>query len=378
MSLFVKEKKFILLLDISSGSVSGALILRNKKSPPHILYYVKKDFKLRLETDEILEKKEMLKAVEYVCNKIQKETMVIPKEIHCFLASPWSQSKLHHIKIKEDKEFKFNESLLQKLVKKEINHLKKENEDLQIIDRRVVDTSLNGYSVETLDNKKVHSANIDVFVSFASADLITEIEDSIHKTFKLEMSFTSQMLADFVFIRSFVESKKEYIILNIGGNITEISLVKNNKLIATTSFPLGTNSVITTISKKMENNTTETASLFQCFLGGHLDEKKCSNILKDSDFARSLWRTLLKQALENLLPNRHLPDSIFLIADNTKMISWFAKTLRYGFFPEFTISNLEFDVIIMTRSMLSGLSDTAEGVSTETNMTIKTIFINQN
>ena len=129
----------------------------------------------------------------------------------------------------------------------------------------------------------------------------------------------------------------------------------------------------------MQKNTTETSSLLRCLLDGHLDEKKAAEILDTSNFALKLWKIELKQTLEKILSSRHVPDKIFLIVDGDKnTASWFAKILKYRFFHEFTISNIEFDVIIITRLMLHSFADAAEGVEPSTNITIKTIFINQN
>jgi cell division ATPase FtsA len=375
---FKKEEELVVLLDISSGSVSGALVLKNKKDLPLVLNYVVREFKFRHEFDQKIVMKEMLESLDYVCQKVQKETQALPQKIYCFLDAPWAQATLLRIVLKRDKEFNFTEALAQKLINEEIENFKNDRGDLkQIIDKRTIETSLNGYIVDNPHNKKARSANIEIFLSLASRYLVTKIEDKIQKTFKSKILFTSQSLTDFVFVRSIAESKKDYIILNIRSEYTEFSLVKNNNLKITNTFPLGINSIIRVAAKKMKKSITESSSLFYSFIGDSLEEENAIDISDVSKFAGEMWKSSLKQNLLEVLPNRHIPDNIFLIVDKN-IEPWFNQILQYKLFPEFTISNIEFNVIIITRSMLHNLYNLGEGVKPDPNISIKTIFINQN
>jgi cell division ATPase FtsA len=378
MGLFSKKEEIIIVLDISSGGVSGVVVLKNQKEPPFVLSSVKKEIKISYDLDPKILEKNILEEIDHVCEKLQKDTLLRPDKIYCVLATPWSDGQLRSISLKRDKEFKFTESLAQELILNEIKEIKKDHhEGMQIIDEKIFQISLNGYNIDKPEGKYAKSLDIKMFFSLTSRSVVRKIEDKVQKTFKSRIFFTSQMLADFIFIRNLSDGKKDSIVLDIGLEFTEMLLMKNAELWSVGSFAFGKNNLTKIVSETMQKSLPETQSLISSFANKHLDEGNLSPLEKAIDFALTMWQSSLKETLLEIWPKRHIPESIFLIADDN-MSDLFYNKLSYAFFGEFTISSLDFNVIIITRSMLHNFCSLAEGVNLSPSVFIKTIFINQN
>lgn len=375
-SLGAKTEELSVLLDISSGSVGGALVLRRKKAVPLILHTTRVDFSTRPELTEARLRRDMLDAIDSVCLEIQKRTLAVPEKVFCVLSTPWSHGEVRKIKHADKKEFRFSEKLAQKLILAETQNFKKTWSGLQdLLDRKITRIALNGYPTENPHGKKARNFEIDVYMSLADKELVGKIEEKIHKTFKARLAFTSQMFADFVVVRDAFELANDFIILNLGEEVTEVSILKDDYLVGTAFFPSGRAGIMRFVAKEISMSMHETKSLFSLHLGGLLDEKVNERFISAVAAAGRVWTEELKKVLFGLVPNRHLPHNIFLISDQ-KTENWLATYLGREFFPEFTTSHADFSVIMRAGEMLDVFAEFAIGAGGDAQLTRKSIFIN--
>lgn len=379
MGLFTKDSggDLTLILDIGSGSIGGALILKNKKGAPTILNTERKFFKPQNSFDELRVRKEMLETLDVVCVNLQKKVGTRPHKIYCILGTPWSHGELRAIELVEKKDFKFTEKFAQKLIAEEVGRFKKSgDENLVIIDQKTTKVALNGYNIEKPHGERARTLRLDVFLSVSSKDLAAKIEEKIHKTFKAQIAFTSQMFSDFIVVRDIFELQNDFLIINAGGEATDVVLIKDDHLVGTASFPFGHNSIIRLISKSLGKTLHETKSVFSLMRDGHMEVKESHAIARAIKSAASIWINNFKGILSDLAPTRHVPHNLFLISDD-KTYLWLQTLLNNKSFPEFTTAHGEFNVIIGDNRILHSFCHFAEGAERDAALTIKTIFINQ-
>ncbi len=371
------EEEIIAVLDISSGGVSGVIFLKDKKKLPFVLVTVSKRLPVRAAVDGLRLQKEILEMTDVVCGELQNRALVKPSKIYCILSTPWAHGELRSINVKKGKEFQFTEIYAQKLIASEILKLEGEiKKDLQIIDKKITKVSLNGYNVKSPHGQKTTAAVLEIFLSFAHKTWIQNLEDKIHKTFKSKIFFTSQMLADFVFARDFMSTSKDALILNIGAEITEVVFTKADYMTSTAFFPYGTSNFIRNMSLGLGKTIAETESLFRLHTDNSLDVQSKDLTERAVKFTIDMWQSGLKKLLLEMLPNRHLPQTVFLLAPE-EMASSVSSKISNQFFPEFTTGHTEFDVIIPSTKTLHDFYDKTETAKPSSNILIKTIYINQ-
>lgn len=366
------EEEIVAVLDISSGNVSGAIVLKNKKTLPFILATATQTFRIRPERTH----QDMLAAVHHVCTELQKNTQIKPSKIYCILSAPWSHGELRSVHVAREKQFQFTEIFAQKIITEEVLKFQKENQNpSQIIDKKITKVSLNGYTVKSPHGQKTHSVTMDVFLSVAPITLVEAIQDKIHTTFKSKIFFTSRMLADFIVARDTLSLSKEFIVLNVGAAMTEVLMSHNDVMAGTAFFPQGVRTIIETVAEKLQKSERETESLFRLSINQSLEENRTSVLRQAITMATDIWQSSLKQIFLEMFPNRHIPHQIFLVAP-AEFSPWMADRLSRKFFPEFTFGNVDFDVIIADTKTLHDFYNKAEHVQPDSTIIVSSLYIN--
>lgn len=379
MGLFFtkNEDEIVAVLDINSGSVGGAILLKNKKTHPLIIATSRRNFKFTASPDGARLEREMLESLDLVCQDLQKKTSKRPDKIYCVLSTPWSHGELRAIHHEKSKEFRFTEVFAEEMVKSEIQKFRSENSNLrQIVDRRITRVSLNGYPVDKPHGQSARMVTLDVFLSLSSKSVIDAVQDRVHKTWKSHIAFTSQIFSDFVFVRDIFDAKNDFIVINIGAEMTEVMVIKNDHLEGTAFFPYGSRNIIRAVALQLNRSVYESMSLFSLYSEELLSPDGGTFITEAMENSAELWRSELKRLLGEISSNRHLPKNIFLIAPES-MTNWFSSMFTTRFFPEFTTSGREFSVIIPNREILYNFCQYSEIVEQDDALSRKSIFINR-
>ncbi len=376
-SRFIKKEQIVAVFDIGSGSVGGSVIIISPNKKPQIISSVRKSFKNReFVSDEFL-KKEMLSNLEEVAKFLQKDIHAVPEKVYAFMSSPWATGSLRTINRKRKEGFVFTERFAKDLVKEEIEKFKKENKNLdEIIDRRVVKVLLNGYESPKPNGKRVKESEIQVFLSLSSVETIDQVEDVIMKTYHKNIKFTSQMFADFIVVRDIFDDVNDFITLNIDEEFTEVSIIQNDFLVGTASFPYGKKTFIREISKKLNKDISEVASVLSMHKDSHLDESHAKDLEKTIQEESKMWINSLKMVFRGLFGELLIPHNIFLIADISSR-KWFTNLLNKNNFPEFVTTEDSFNVILGDTNTLQPFCDILVGVKKDSNLIMQSIFINK-
>lgn len=371
------EEEFVVVLDIFSGGVSGVVVLKNRKKLPLVLATNTKTFRTREKISPDRFYREMIEAIDGVCLALQSKTKIIPAKIYCILSVPWSHGEIKSVHVVRDKEFYFTDTFAEKIMNEEISKFQKNNsKHSKIIDKKITKISLNGYTVKSPHGQKTKSVEIDFFLSVSPNAVVEAIQDKINKTFKSKILFTSQMLSDYIFVRNFLPTTKEFAVLNVGAEVSEVLISKNEFLVGTAFFPFGTKSILRKISEILNKTEGETESLLRLHVSGLLDEDISVDFKKALNVALDMWQSELKQIFLDILPNRHIPHQIFLLTDRVTSVC-LGERFNFRFFPEFTAGSMDFDVIINDTNTLRDFYNKTEYVTPDLNILIKAIYINQ-
>jgi len=371
-----KNKEEVLaVFDIGSGSVGGAILISSPNKKPIIISSFRKSFKLKDSISGESLTKEMLQSLEEVAKYLQKDIHRTPDKVFAILSSPWSSASLRSIKRKRPEGFVFTEKHAKELITEEISKFKKEAKDFdEIIDKRVVNVLLNGYEIPKPYGKRAKEAEIQIFLSLSSSDLVEKMESSIMKTYHKNIKFTSQMFADFIIVRDVFDRLNDFIILNVDEEITEVSVMRNDFLVGTASFPYGKNTFIRQIARNLNKDIAHISSLLSAHKDGHLDYAHMEKIdlaIKDESKA---WINSLKMIFRGLFIDLLIPHNIFLTTDKSSE-KWFMDLLKKNSFPEFTTTSDSFNVILSNSKTLRDFYDIGMNVKDDSNLTMQSIFI---
>ncbi|NVN96988.1 hypothetical protein HXX01_02030 [Candidatus Nomurabacteria bacterium] len=341
MGLFSsKKEKLVAIFDIGSGSVGGALVQMpaDGKSLPIILKSSRTDIVTRKELDFDLFLKDMILALGFASRSIYESKLGAPDEIVCVLASPWYVSEVRLVKINKEHSFTFTKSMIDELAKKEIVSLdslyKAKYGDVEslpeVIEHPIMSISLNGYQIDDPLGKKTRSVEMNMVVSLSPKSCLDIIKETISKSFHhTPVSFSSFMMNSYIAVRDRYMNHDSYLLLDIGGEVTDISIISKGVLKDSLSFPYGRKSLLRDISKKLKIELRDAKEIFNLYNKGVITEKDKARLEPILGGIGESWGISFKECISTLPKTLTLPNAIFLTIDSD-VKDWFVKIINNG------------------------------------------------
>ncbi|MFA5838480.1 MAG: hypothetical protein WC849_00880 [Candidatus Paceibacterota bacterium] len=388
------ERETNLIIDIGSGSVATAVvsISTDINLAPQILYISRKEIKYYGGLNSRRFLFSMITALEGSLSDIQKDFISKGKNIkinniHCFFSSLWHISQMRVLKSESIKEIKITKSIINKMIEDGEKNFElcqtKDNKtdfsknDIQIIEKKIMQIKLNGYETADPYHKIAKTIEMDFFISSVSKNIIKIFEDSLFRFFNdTKIYYHTFVNSVFTTLRDLNSSIDDYIFLDISGEITEVAIVKNGVLFDSVSFPLGKNTMVRKLSETLETNKEEALSRISLYKSDNLVEFSKSKISKAIDDTMRDWHQLLDLSIKKLLSNIALPQVVFFMSDDDikTLIGDFIKLYKFDDIDTFGklveikfIENEVFDKHIVYQ----------DNISRDQFLSLETVFLNK-
>ena len=388
MGIFGKcknKEELMLVFDIGSSSVGGALFYTQKSGAPKIIYSIREPVALENEINFDRFLASTVKSLEVVVNRICMAKLGAPKKIYCVLSSPWYASQTRVVKLKKNTPFVFNQKLADSLIQKEIllfeeEHLNKyvhAKDKIRPIELKNMKTILNGYGTQKPLNQKATELEMTIFISMSPEQVLQKIENAIGKHFySKDIKFSSFVMASFAVARDMFVHQESFLLIDIGGEITDISMVKKDILCSSISFPMGKNFIIRGVSSALNYSLDEAKSLISLYKDGHMapaTEKKIEPIINK---LRTEWLKKFQESLVNLSNDISIPATIFITVD-PDLVHFFTETIKTEQFNQYTLTESKFRIIFLGAQALHGIAIFKENIVHDSFLIIEAIYINR-
>jgi hypothetical protein len=388
MGIFSKskeEKELALVFDIGSSSIGGAIFEVQKSGFPKIILSIREPiiFEERIDTERFLSL--TLQSLDIVADKICKMGVGKLSRIFCVLSSPWYASQTRIIKLEKNTPFLFTSKLADSLIQKEISLLEEENlakfshtdNAIRPIEFKNMKTMLNGYMTPDPFNKKAKKLEMIIFVSMSGEQILKKIEKVMARHFHTEdIKFSSFAIASFTVARDIFVHQEDFLLVDIAGEVTDISIIKKDILNNSISFPLGRNFIIRKVAKSLNCTLSEAQSFISLYKDGHATkyiEKKIEPIINKS---KTEWLNGFQESLVNLSDDISVPATIFVTVDQdfTKFFSEIIKTEQFN---QYTLTESEFRIILLDAETLHGITAFKDNINRDPFLIIESIYLNR-
>jgi len=311
MGLFKKpERRSVALIDIGSASVGGAFVHLEAFSPPTIYYTARVPIELR---DGETCHEGMLRALSVLSQTLISHGAPILREttgsarVDSVLASvsaPWQQTKVLVASKEEANPFTFTHGLMDELVGKcEVPDSGKGR-----CHNSIIATILNGYDVADPFGKKVKRADLVILSSMLEEKVSSDIERSLRKHFHAhDVSLTAFAPLSYAVVRDMFPHEKDYLIIDVEGEATDLAFVKRGLLADVASVPQGTNALLSAISRSHTTITEGTT--------GVIDPNRNVKFADLVSRIEEQWLKGLEGALKDFSSRHALPRTVFLLSE---------------------------------------------------------------
>lgn len=312
-----KTKEVTLVVDIGSSSVGAALVSVSKGSTPKILFSAR--LPVVLQSEQVHQHRTfagIIRVLEQIMEKVAGERTAINKS-HIIFSSPWHLSKTNILKIDHEKPITITRDVIGKLIDEaEKKFISESHTDNKIVGHKVIRTRLNGYDTSNPHGKKAKNLEITFHGSVVAKKALESICRVIEKHFHTQDQNASAFpLVVWSAISAIMPDKRDYLIVDVRGETTELSLVTEGALMESLSFPQGKNALIQSVSDNLGQSSAAGLSLLNIIVHGNSWPSARTDVARSVQTFRQKWLEEYKETIRNMYSKAIEPAVIFLVAD---------------------------------------------------------------
>ncbi len=379
------KKELVAVFDVGSSGVGGALFYKDDTSSPEIIFSVREPIPFEESVDFNNFLNATVKALEEVSKKISLAKLGAPKKIFCVLSSTWYASQTRTVLLEKNTTFIFTAKLADSLIQKEVssfkeNYLKEHGyggDKVRLIEFKNMKTMLNGYTTLHPLDQKTKKVEMTLFLSVSSEMVIQKIEEAIgrHMHF-VDIKFSSFVLASFAVSRDMFVHRDNFLLIDVGGEITDIAMIKGDILRESISFPMGKNFLLREMAKSLQKTPDQVESIISLYNSHHAEKKISDKIDQALIQIKTNWLKKFQEALVGLSNDISIPSTIFLTSDDD-VAEWFVDTIKNEEFSQYTLTESKFKVIVINAAMLHGIATFKDLVVRDRFIIIESIYISR-
>ncbi len=333
-----------LILDVRSGSVS-ALILDKSKAGATKLILARR---VRVPLLAVYDEHRLMQYVEQAISELLKEMrkqVTSLTEIHVCVSTPWVHSQAREVAYKPNHPFEINSKLISRLVAEETDlyiadlSSAEGTTDNIVIESEITESRLNGYVSKPSANKQIETLEMELFFSSIEGWVAKSIDRAIRGVYSTrDIFFHSFAYLAIIGTRMIISpSITNYLIINIGGEVSEIHLISEGVAKQSTSIPLGAHTISREISTQTGLEVGAARSMYEAYRDGRVSEQVKIDVELTINEVKLRWQTYIRNVLSKLATKYMLPSEIIIIG-NPKTEEVVGSILQDPTFIELTSS----------------------------------------
>lgn len=346
----IKDGQTKLVIDIGSGSIGSAIITTGKKNTVNFSTRYELEYGDQVHFGTLLEK--MFIGVEHTLKQLPKKNI---DHISIYLHSPWHTVHTKNVSIHKEKAFSITPKMIESVTHDEVESFVKNDKDkfpgyekLVVIESTVPEIKINGYHVEDPFEKKCVNCDFLISLALAPRDIVDDIVKICSKFIKVsssDISFHSATIA-FAHICSNLYGKNDSLmILDVGSELTDISIIKNRALSSGISFVGGTHDVVRKISEYLKTSFSDSLSKAHAVFSGI----STINILEDVNGTlaplTTSWQHAIAESLAKIVGIERVPHKIVIICEDSVLAPWYKNTIESDTFTQYLKTSGKFQTI---------------------------------
>ena len=205
----------------------------------------------------------------------------------------------------------------------------------------------------------------------------TSISESITKFWSVrDVHFSSFAFTAFDCIRDIFVDDSSFLFMDISGEVTDISLAKDNVLLESVSFPAGKNMLVRALVKEMKTTPAAAISELDLYLLERSTREHAREIERILDSVAQEWLVFFENALAELATEFPIPRTLFYTADNNVM-KWFENAISGTSFTKFSSDEGSFAIRFLGSSFLNKFVQVLEPSFQDPFLAIEVMFANK-
>lgn len=373
------------IFDIGSGSVGAALVESKNSEKPRILSSSREFLSLQqsFTFERFLSSMggAFLKSAGHI-----KERDEHVDSVMCTLSAPWYISQTRSIIHEEKKPFTLTQKKIDQFVAEEVERVREEfanqyedmvKGDVEVIEMTTTHIKLNGYETNTPLGKQVNKFECSLYISITSAKVLNVLRNNVRAVFgATPVSFNTFSLVSFSALRDIHTNLSNFMFIDISGEATDVTVVRNNTLVETLSSPFGKHFILRSIASGLDTTLEEALSSLALFQDKKMINDAGMKMQKILSGCRKEWEKAFVEQLSSLSAHTVLPQHIFLVTDEPFTL-WFEHVVKRGTYGNIPIIGGEFSVEALKTEVLAKFGSFDLDVPRDVFIILEALFVHK-
>ena len=287
------EKTIGAVFDVGTASVSATLYERGSDGRPSVITTLRKFHKASLRGDEAHFSKSTVHLFSGLLKDIAtfRKGTAMPRDYTIGLSSVFYLGKTSHVYQSSPEARKVSNTLLESIIDQEKQKFLADvaRTDITVFEASPMKILLNGYTVADPVNKFAQEIELWAHFAATSRELADALTKEIHAVRNdARIRFMTFPIAAWSIMRDFLFPEHAALLVDIGGELTEVAFLVDGVIIEVLALPFGVLNVLMRISNAMRVDLENALSLLKGYTGGALEEKTNARI-----------RDIIKQEMKN-------------------------------------------------------------------------------
>ncbi len=239
-------------------------------------------------------------------------------------SSPWFVLKTKHLVISNEKDFLVSEAFLDDVIDKEeivfVSELANDTQDaFEIIEKNIIHTKINGYTLNNPLGKKTKNLDAVLCMSAMDRGVVERVFNSVLRHSQIpkeKIALHTFPLVSFTVIRDFFSSGSDFLIMDVTGDMSDITLVQDSVIMQTVSMPSGRNFILRQISKAFDVSIEIAESMLHLYNTEKIQDTEKQKMQELIELVEREWAIYFENALLELSPSLSLPANLYLMAES--------------------------------------------------------------
>jgi hypothetical protein len=189
-------------------------------------------------------------------------------------------------------------------------------QDAVSIERENMRVRLNGYETSRPFGKQASEVEVALFSSNGSREILDGFRDAVGRVFPgVPVVFHTLAFLLFSVIRDIMPLQKDFLIVDVLGEITDVTIVKEGIIERTLSFPLGRNALVRRLTDELQSFHGEALSTVRLYRAGKLEADASARFESILSTVRGEWNDSFGQSLARVSRKFSLPNRLFMVGD---------------------------------------------------------------
>ncbi|MEN9913214.1 MAG: hypothetical protein RLY66_622 [Candidatus Parcubacteria bacterium] len=346
-----------LILDVQSSIVRGTLIHMHPEGKPRVIFThnVGISYKPHARSGYLV--KAALAAIEEIVGEslrfisqihsIKDPRHNLPRNIstvHYVLASPWVVSQAKTVTQSFKKETPVTKAYILKLIGEERAKMSgKDEHDIRVIEEKIFDVRLNGYSVASWESRTTTQLEISFVSSLAGGRMIERFIQACDRAVgKRSVMFHSSLFLQHLAIEKVVPDRASYALVHIHGELTDVAIMHAHSCIFFGSYPFGAHTIVRTIARELKISEQTADSTLNLISQGALDATRVKKQTVIVENMSNGWIGEFRKLLKMNPSASGIPHHVIISARAHE--DFFMESFKKAY-PQSTLEVLDFESI---------------------------------